>query len=168
MTADRATEQAHEAMSRTRDIFMCEIEAHQNILITERERELFRQLSASEHVADAAVALSRHLMQKLEETDKNGGLRHAKAADATENAKKIGIELPFLVSSYFLKAPSLTLQHLDINSSNERDQVSNRKLPQVSSLCDWPKQCKMLRLFLTIYQVSREPVHRSDNALALL
>ena len=168
MTADRATEQAHEAMSRTRDIFMCEIEAHQNILITERERELFRQLSASEHVADAAVALSRHLMQKLEETDKNGGLRHAKAADATENAKKIGIELPFLVSSYFLKAPSLTLQHLDINSSNERDQVSNRKLPQVSSLCDWPKKCQMLRLFLTIYQVSREPVHRSDNALALL
>ncbi len=136
ITAAVATEQAQEAISRTHDKIILEIEAHQNIEVSERERELFGQLSASEQLADAAVSLSRHLLQLLENIDRNGGSINSEAADAIQQATKIGIELPNLFSSTMAKKPSVTSPHLTVNFSIEREEVYNRRSPQVSLLSD--------------------------------
>jgi hypothetical protein len=127
----RATQQAEAALKRTHDEVMVEHEAQQKLSHSERELELLSQLSASEHVADAAVALSHHLIQMLTETSGNSSSMQIAAADAFKKAKVLGVELPFLVKSPWQKVHAVILENVDVKSSAESDEVSNRMLPLV-------------------------------------
>ncbi len=131
LTVALATEQAQEALSRTHDEIILEIEAHQSIEVSQRERELFGQLSSSEQLADAAVALCRQLLQILAGNDRNCGSINAEATDAIQQASEMGIELPFLFKSPVLKESSVTSQHLNVDFSINREEVSNRRKPKV-------------------------------------
>jgi hypothetical protein len=128
-----SSEQIYESSIRTRDEIVVEIDARESISMSEKERELLGQLVASEHIADAAVALSHHLVRVLEQTVGNGNSAQNAAADAFKKAKTLGIELPFLAKGPWHKATSLISEHVDVNLSidKEKEDVSNRQSPRV-------------------------------------
>jgi hypothetical protein len=97
--AEKSTEQAREAINQTRNDVLREIVTHQNVSISERELELFSQLSASEHVADAAVSLAHLLIQMCQQADGNQVQLQSTAIETFIQAKKLGVELPFLVKN---------------------------------------------------------------------
>lgn len=128
--AAKATHQVQVSVKRTHDQVV-EYEARQKISQSERELELFSQLSASENVADTAVALSHHLIQMLTDTAGNSSSMQAAAADAFKKAKQLGVELPFLVKSPWQKEQNAIVEPVEVKSSSESDEISNRILPLV-------------------------------------
>ncbi len=126
-----SSQQEQESLIRTRDEIVVGIEALESISMSERERELLGQLLASEHIADAAVALSHHLVRVLQQTVGNCNSVQKVAADAYKKAKILGIELPFLVKGPWQKEVSLNSERVDGNLSIDGDEVSNRKSPRV-------------------------------------
>lgn len=140
LSAD-TSEQALNAMMTSRHDVISDLGTNHDVSISKQERELWGQLLASEHVADAAVALFHDLVKLHTEVHGNTSSMKVTAAGALTKAKILGVDLPFLK-----KGPWLTESNVDFDNSHthstEKDDVYSRKKPQVRIICRFTIICR--------------------------